>query len=121
MVLDNGKRLRIFTGNANPALAEEIATYLGLAVGDAMVGRFNNGETQVMIEESVRGTNVFIVQPTCNPVNDSLMELLIMVDAVKRASATNITAVIPYYGLCAAGSQNPRAVSRFPPNWWLIF
>lgn len=98
MVLDNGKRLRIFTGNANPALAEEIAAYLGLAIGDASVGRFQNGETQVMIEESVRGTNVFIVQPTCNPVNDTIMELLIMVDAVKRASAAHITAVIPYYG-----------------------
>lgn len=98
MVLDNGKRLRILTGNANPALAEEIAAYLGLAVGDAFVGKFNNGETQVMIEESVRGTNVFIVQPTCEPVNDALMELLIMVDAVKRASAAQITAVIPYYG-----------------------
>lgn len=98
MVLDNGKRLRIFTGNANPALAEEIAAYLGLTVGDAFVGRFNNGETQVMIEESVRGADVFIVQPTCEPVNDTLMELLIMVDAVKRASAANITAVIPYYG-----------------------
>lgn len=98
MVLDNGKRLRIFAGNANHALAEEIAAYLGLAVGEAFVGRFNNGETQVMIEESVRGAHVFIVQPTCEPVNDSMMELLIMVDAVKRASAENITAVIPYYG-----------------------
>jgi len=98
MVLDNGKRLRIFSGNANPALAEEIANYLGLAVGDASVGRFNNGESQVMIEESVRGTNVFVVQPTCGPVNDSIMELLIMVDALKRASADQITAVIPYYG-----------------------
>lgn len=98
MVLDNGKRLRIFSGNANRALAEDIAAYLGLALGDAFVGRFNNGETQVMIEESVRGTDVFIVQPTCEPVNDTIMELLIMVDAVKRASAANITAVIPYYG-----------------------
>lgn len=98
MVLDNGKRLRILTGNANPALAEEIAAYLGLTLGEASVGRFNNGETQVMIEESVRGTDVFIVQPTCDPVNDSLMELLILVDAVKRASAAHITAVIPYYG-----------------------
>ncbi|HMM20800.1 MAG TPA: ribose-phosphate pyrophosphokinase [Selenomonadales bacterium] len=98
MVLDNGKRLRIFAGNANHALAEEIAAYLGLAVGEAFVGRFNNGETQVMIEESVRGTHVFIVQPTCEPVNDTIMELLIMADAVKRASAENITAVIPYYG-----------------------
>ena len=92
------KDCEYFTGNANPALAEEIAAYLGLAVGEASVGRFNNGETQVMIDESVRGTNVFIVQPTCDPVNDSIMELLIMVDAVKRASAAHITAVIPYYG-----------------------
>ncbi|MBP2645537.1 MAG: prs [Firmicutes bacterium] len=98
MVLDNGKRLRILTGNANPKLAEEIANYLGLSVGETLVSRFNNGETQVMIEESVRGANVFIVQPTCQPVNDTLMELLIMVDAVRRASATQITAVIPYYG-----------------------
>jgi ribose-phosphate pyrophosphokinase len=98
MVLDNGKRLRIFSGNSNRHLAEEIAAYLGLALGDAFVGRFNNGETQVMIEESVRGADVFIVQPTCEPVNDTIMELLFMVDAVKRASASNITAVIPYYG-----------------------
>lgn len=98
MVLENGKRLRILTGNANPKLAEEIAAYLGLSVGETFVGRFNNGETQVMIDESVRGANVFIVQPTCQPVNDTLMELLIMVDAVRRASATQITAVIPYYG-----------------------
>ena len=98
MVLDNGKRLRIFSGNSNRQLAEEIAAYLGLVLGDAFVGRFNNGETQVIIEESVRGADVFIVQPTCEPVNDTIMELLFMVDAVKRASAANITAVIPYYG-----------------------
>lgn len=97
-MLEDGKRLRILTGNSHPALAEEIANYLGLNVGEAFVGRFNNGEIQVMIDESVRGTDVFIVQPTSNPVNDNLMELLIMVDAVKRASAKNITAVIPYYG-----------------------
>lgn len=98
MVLDTEKRLRVFSGTANCALAEEIAAYLGLPLGDAFVGRFNNGETQVLIGESVRGADVFIVQPTCDPVNDTLMELLIMVDAVKRASAANITAVIPYYG-----------------------
>ncbi len=98
MGLDNGKRLRIFSGNSNRQLAEEIAAYLGLALGDAFVGRFNNGETQVMIEESVRGADVFIVQPTCEPVNDTIMELLFMVDAVKRASAAHITAVSPYYG-----------------------
>lgn len=97
-MLEENKRLRIFTGNSNPELAREIAAYLGLHVGEAFVGRFNNGEIQVMIDESVRGTDVFIIQPTCWPVNDSIMELLIMVDAVKRASARNITAVIPYYG-----------------------
>lgn len=97
-MLKTDKRLRIFSGNANPALAEEIVAHLGLSLGDAFVGKFNNGEVQVMIDESVRGAEVFIVQPTCQPVNDNMMELLIMVDALKRASARHITAVIPYYG-----------------------
>ncbi len=97
-MLDDSKRLRIFTGNANPALAKEIADHLGIGLGEAFVGRFNNGEIQVMIDESVRGKDIFIVQPTCQPVNDNIMELLIMADAMKRASARHITAVIPYYG-----------------------
>lgn len=97
-MLDDNKRLRIFTGNANPALAKEIADHLGIGLGEAFVGRFNNGEIQVMIDESVRGKDIFIVQPTCQPVNDNIMELLIMADAMKRASARHITAVIPYYG-----------------------
>ena len=97
-MLDTEKRLRIFAGNANPALAAEIAAYMGLSVGEAFVGRFNNGETQVTVDESVRGTDVFVVQPTSDPVNDNIMELLIMVDAFRRASARHITAVIPYYG-----------------------
>lgn len=97
-MLDDNKRLRIFTGNANPALAKEIADHLGIGLGDAFVGRFNNGEIQVMIDESVRGKDIFIVQPTCQPVNDNIMELLIMADAMKRASARHITAVLPYYG-----------------------
>jgi ribose-phosphate pyrophosphokinase len=97
-MLDTEKRLRLFSGSANPALVEEIAKYMGLAVGEAFVGRFNNGEIQVTIDESVRGTDVFVIQPTSNPVNDNLMELLIMVDAFRRASARHITAVIPYYG-----------------------
>lgn len=105
------KRLRIFSGNANPVLAQEIAAYLGLTVGDAFVGRFNNGEIQVMIDESVRGTDVFIVQPTSYPVNDNMMELLIMIDAVKRASARNITAVIPYY---AYARQDRKTRGREP-------
>ena len=97
-MLDDNKRLRIFTGNANPALAKEIADHLGIGLGDAFVGRFNYGEIQVMIDESVRGKDIFIVQPTCQPVNDNIMELLIMADAMKRASARHITAVLPYYG-----------------------
>ena len=105
------KRLRIFSGNANPALAKEIANHLGLTMGNAFVGHFNNGETQVIIDESVRGKDVFIVQPTCNPVNDSMMELLIMVDAAKRASARTITAVIPYY---AYARQDRKTRGREP-------
>ena len=97
-MLDTEKRLRIFTGNANPELAAEIAKYMGWSVGSAFVGRFNNGEIQVNIDESVRGTDVFVIQPTSYPVNNNLMELLIMVDAFRRASARHITAVIPYYG-----------------------
>ncbi|CQR72838.1 Ribose-phosphate pyrophosphokinase [Sporomusa ovata DSM 2662] len=109
--MEDTKRLRIFSGNANPVLAKEIAAYLGLTVGDAFVGKFNNGEIQVMIDESVRGTDVFIVQPTSYPVNDNMMELLIMIDAVKRASAKNITAVIPYY---AYARQDRKTRGREP-------
>jgi ribose-phosphate pyrophosphokinase len=79
-------------------LAKEICDYLGLPLGEAFVGRFNNGEVQIMIDESVRGKDVFIIQPTSYPVNDNLMELMVMADALKRASARHITAVVPYYG-----------------------
>ena len=92
MALEDGKRLKVFTGNANPALAKEICDYLDLPLGEAFVGRFNNGEVQVMIDESVRGKDVFIVQPTSYPVNDNVVELFIMADALKRASARHITA-----------------------------
>mgnify|MGYP003557626446 FL=1 len=98
MAFEDGKKLKIFTGNANPELAKEICDYLGLPLGEAFVGRFNNGEVQIMIDESVRGKDVFIVQPTSFPVNDNLVELLVMADALKRASARHITAVVPYYG-----------------------
>lgn len=96
--MKTAKKLKIFTGNANPALAKEICDYLGLPLGEAFVGRFNNGEVQIMIDESVRGKDVFIIQPTSYPVNDNLMELMVMADALKRASARHITAVVPYYG-----------------------
>lgn len=98
MAFEDGKKLKIFTGNANPALAKEICDYLGLPLGEAFVGRFNNGEVQIMIDESVRGKDVYIIQPTSYPVNDNLMELMVMADALKRASARHITAVVPYYG-----------------------
>ena len=98
MAFEDGKKLKIFTGNANPALAKEICDYLGLPLGEAFVGRFTNGEVQIMIDESVRGKDVFIIQPTSYPVNDNLMELMVMADALKRASARHITAVVPYYG-----------------------
>ena len=96
--MNSRRRLKIFTGNANPQLAGEIAQYLGVPLGAAQMGHFSDGEIQVKINESVRGADVFIIQPTSTPVNENLMELLIMVDAVRRASARRITAVLPYYG-----------------------
>ena len=97
----------VFTGNANPALAELVVRRLGLPLGKAVVGRFSDGEIQVEIMEHVRGKDVFIMQSTCAPSNDNLMELLVMIDAVKRSSARRITAVIPYYGY-ARQDRRPR-------------
>lgn len=90
--------LMLFTGNANPALAQAIAETLGIPVGDATVGKFSDGEITVELNENVRGRDVFILQPTCAPTNDNLMELIFMVDALGRASAGRITAVVPYFG-----------------------
>lgn len=116
MTVETGN-LCILTGNANPALAKAVADYIGVELCNVYVGHFNNGETQVMIDESVRGKDVFIVQPTCQPVNDNLMELLIMVDACKRASAKNITAVIPYY---AYARQDRKTRGREPISAKLV-
>ena len=102
----------LFTGNANPALAQEIANHLGLPLGQAAVGRFSDGEVSVEIQQNVRGREVFVVQPTCAPTNEHLMELCIMVDALKRASARRITAVIPYFGY-ARQDRRPRS-TRVP-------
>ena len=102
----------LFTGNANPALAQEIATNLGITLGKASVGRFSDGETTVEIQQNVRGREVFVLQSTCAPTNDNLMELLVMVDALKRASAQRITAVIPYFGF-ARQDRRPRS-TRVP-------
>jgi len=92
------EKLMVFTGNANPALAKEICKNLQIPLADALVGRFSEGEIQVKINQNVRGKDVFVIQPTCPPTNDNLMELLILIDALTRASAGRVTAVIPYYG-----------------------
>jgi ribose-phosphate pyrophosphokinase len=99
--------MAVFTGNANPALAEQVVHHLGIPLGKAHVGQFSDGETLVEIMENVRGRDVFLLQPTCAPSNDHLMELLVMIDAVKRASAKRVTAVIPYYGY-ARQDRRPR-------------
>ena len=94
----NTAGLLVFTGNANRPLASAICTELGVPMGKAMVGRFSDGELQVEIEENVRRQEVFVVQPTCAPTADNFMDLLALIDALKRASAASITAVIPYLG-----------------------
>ena len=99
--------MMVFTGNANRALAEKVIRYLGLPMGKASIGTFSDGEIMVELEDNVRGRDVFIIQPTCSPSNDNLMELLVMIDAIKRASAERITAVIPYYGY-ARQDRRPR-------------
>ncbi len=91
-------KLKVFSGNAHKALAKDICHYLEIELGDAQVDRFPDGEIRLQILENVRGTDVFVIQPTCTPVNDNLMELLIMMDAFRRSSADRITAVMPYYG-----------------------
>src|SRR6201984_2106936 len=100
--------LMVFTGNANPALAQEVVKILGIPLGKAMVSRFSDGEIQVQMQENRRGKDVFVLQSTCAPANDNLMELMIMVDALKRASAGRITAAIPYFGY-ARQDRRPRS------------
>jgi ribose-phosphate pyrophosphokinase len=91
-------KFKIFCGTANEALADEVCAFLGLTRGQALVTRFSDGEAYVQVQENVRGADVFVLQPTCQPVDEHLMELLLMMDALKRASARRITAVIPYFG-----------------------
>ena len=107
----SGNKIKIFSGNSNPELAQKIASQLGVELGDAVVTRFSDGEISVNINESVRGVDAFIIQSTCSPVNRHLMEMLIMIDAFKRASAGRITAVIPYYGYAR---QDRKAKARDP-------
>jgi len=109
--------MKIFAGNANKVLAEKVANYIGMRLGDITVGRFADGEINVRIEETVRGHDVFVIQPTCPPVDENLMELLIMIDAFKRASANNIAVVIPYYGYAR---QDRKVQPRVPISAKLV-
>jgi ribose-phosphate pyrophosphokinase len=113
----HGKDIKIFAGTSNKALAEAIAEKIGLPLGLATVGKFSDGETEVSIGEVVRGSDVFVIQSTCPPVNDNLMELAIMIDALRRASAGRITAVMPYYGYAR---QDRKAKSRDPISAKLV-
>ena len=116
-MISHGKNIKIFTANASSDLAKKIAEHLGVSLGDAQVGKFSDGEIYVNINETVRGSDVFVVQSTCTPVNNNLMELLIMIDACKRASAGRITAVIPYFGYAR---QDRKAKSRDPISAKLV-
>ncbi|MCB1817942.1 MAG: ribose-phosphate diphosphokinase [Chromatiaceae bacterium] len=104
--------MMVFSGNANPQLSADIASYLDIPIGKAAVGQFSDGETMVEIQENVRGRDVFVVQPTCEPTNDNLMELLVMIDALRWSSVRRVTAVIPYFGY-ARQDRRPRS-ARVP-------
>ena len=108
---------KLFSGSANPEFAKKVGDYLGMCVSDATLNKFSDGEISVQITESVRGQDVYIIQPTCAPTNDNLMELLIMIDALKRSSAKSISAVIPYYGYAR---QDRKAAPRVPISAKLV-
>ena len=116
-MIPHGTEIKLFSGNAHRLLAEEICRNLSIKLGDATVDHFSDGEVSVSLHETVRGTDVFLLQPTCNPVNEHLMELLIMIDACKRASAGRITAVIPYFGYAR---QDRKTKSRDPISAKLV-
>ena len=116
-MIDRRRELKVFAGNSNRALAEAICSKLNINLGDASVGAFADGECSIGVSETVRGVDTFIVQSTCKPVNDTLMELLIMIDAMKRASAGRITAVIPYFGYAR---QDRKVKSRDPISAKLV-
>jgi ribose-phosphate pyrophosphokinase len=115
--MNENNRLKVFSGRANIALAEKIARHLGDTLGRITLSNFPDGENSVRIEEDVRGRDIFLVQPTCPPVNENLMELLIMIDSFKRASAARITAVLPYYGYAR---QDRKDVGRVPISAKLV-
>ncbi|MDM8536826.1 ribose-phosphate pyrophosphokinase [Desulfobacterales bacterium HSG17] len=111
------KDITIFSGNANPVLAGKICDYLDMPIGGAKVKRFSDGEIQIEIDENIRSRDVFVIQPTCSPVNDNLVELLLMIDACRRSSTSRITAVIPYYGYAR---QDKKVAPRVPISARLI-
>ena len=116
-MIAHGKDIKIFAGNSNRALAQEICQHLNTKLGDSEVGKFADGECYASLYESVRGSDVFVIQSTCNPVNDNLMEMLVMIDALKRASAGRITAVMPYFGYAR---QDRKAKARDPISAKLV-
>lgn len=116
-MITHGKNIKVFSANSHPVLAKDIANIIGVPLGNSKVTRFSDGEISVNIYETVRGSDVFVVQSTCYPVNDHLMELLIMIDAFKRASAGRITAVIPYFGYAR---QDRKAKARDPISAKLV-
>ena len=116
-MISHGKEIKVFSGNSNPALAKDISSELYMSLGNTTVTQFADGECSISVYEPVRGKDVFIVQSTCNHVNDNLMELLIMIDAMRRASAGRITAVIPYFGYAR---QDRKAKSRDPISAKLV-
>ena len=117
--IDTLNNIKIFAGNANPDLAKKVCDYLSIPLGNAIVGRFPDGEIDVKVNEDVRGSDIFIIQPTCPPVNENLAELLILIDCFKRASSARITAVLPYYGY-ARIYMLPR-YKAFSIYQWIIF
>jgi len=116
-MISHGKNIKIFSGNSHKELAQQVASLLGLSLGDCVVSTFSDGEIAVSLNETVRGSDVFVIQSTCSPVNNNLMELLIMIDALKRASAGRITAVIPYFGYAR---QDRKAKARDPISAKLV-
>jgi ribose-phosphate pyrophosphokinase len=109
--------IKVFSGNGNPRLARAICDYLRVPLGDWKLSRFLDGEVYCQILENVRGTDVFVIQPTCHPVNENIMELLIAVDAMKRSSAARITAVIPYYGYARKDRKDKPRVPDLGEGW----
>jgi ribose-phosphate pyrophosphokinase len=116
-MIAHGKDIKVFAGNSNPKLAQDICKLMNIQLGNSEVGKFSDGECYTSLYESVRGSDVFVIQSTCDPVNDNLMEMLVMIDALKRASAGRITAVIPYFGYAR---QDRKAKARDPISAKLV-